>query len=311
MGPPSLAPVAPDCSTVWRPHLPVDVGRTLRPLRRGSGDPTYRVVDGAVWRTTRMPTGPATVRLTQRGLHEVHGDAWGPGAEEAVAGLPDLLGARDDCADFDPRHPLLVDAHARHPGVRVPRSGRVLEALLPAVLEQKVTGKEAFAAFRVLVLRFGCAAPGPAPEGMAVPPDAATWRLVPSWEWHRAGVDPKRMRTALACAQVAHRLEECVGMTAPDAERRLRAVPGVGLWTYAEVGQRALGDADAVSVGDYHLAASVGWALLGRPLDDDGMVALLEAWRPHRHRVCLLIGASGFRKPRFGPRMTVQDHRRH
>ncbi len=303
--------MAPDCATVWRPRLPVDVGRTLGLMRRGTGDPTYRRVDGVVWRTTRMPAGPATVRLEQRGLHEVHGDAWGPGAEEAVAGLPDLLGARDDCADFDPRHPLLVDAHARHPGVRVPRSGRVLEALMPAVLEQKVTGKEAFAAHRTLVLRFGAPAPGPAPEGMAVPPDAATWRLVPSWEWHRAGVDPKRMRTALACAQVAHRLEECVGMPPADAERRLRAVPGVGLWTYAEVAQRALGDADAISVGDYHLAASVGWALLGRPLDDDGMVALLEDWRPHRHRVCLLISASGFRKPRFGPRMTVQDHRRH
>ncbi|MCW2776386.1 MAG: repair protein [Frankiales bacterium] len=301
----------PAASTVWRPHLPVDVGRTLRPLRRGAGDPTYRVVDGAVWRTTRMPSGPATVRLVQHGLHEVHGDAWGPGAEEALAGLPDLLGGRDDPSGFDPRHPLLVEAHARHPGVRVPRTGRVLEALVPAVLEQKVTGKEAFAAFRTLVLRFGCPAPGPAPEGMAVPPDAATWRLVPSWEWHRAGVDPKRMRTALGCAQVAHRLEECVGMLPADAERRLRAVPGVGLWTYAEVGQRALGDADAISVGDYHLAAAVGWALLGRPVDDDGMVELLEPWRPHRHRVVLLIGASGFSKPRFGPRMTVQDHRRH
>lgn len=298
-------------STVWRPRLAVDVARTLRPLRRGAGDPTHRVVDGVVWRTTRMPAGPATVRLSQQGLHEVHCEAWGPGAEEAVAGLPDLLGARDDCSGFDPRHPLLVDAHARHPGVRVPRTGRVLEALLPAVLEQKVTGKEAFAAFRTLVLRFGEPAPGPAPLGMAVVPDAAAWRLVPSWEWHRAGVDPKRMRTALACAQHAHRLEETVGMEPAAAEQRLRAVPGIGLWTYAETAQRALGDADAVSVGDYHLAAYVGWALLGRPLDDDGLVELLEGWRPHRHRVVLLIIASGFTKPRFGPRMTVQDHRRH
>ena len=302
----------PSVSTVWRPHLPVDVARTLRPLRRGAGDPTYRTTpDGALWRTTRLPSGAATVRLVQRGLHEVECTAWGPGAAEAVASLPDLLGARDDPAGFDPRHPLLSDAHARHPGVRVPRSGRVLEALLPAVLEQKVTGKEAFAAFRTLVRRFGEPAPGPAPEGMVVPPCAATWRLVPSWEWHRAGVDPKRMRTALACAQVAGRLEECVGMPPGEAERRLRAVPGIGAWTAAEVGQRALGDADALSVGDYHLSAYVGWALVGRPLDDDDMVELLEDWRPHRHRVVLLIQASGFSKPRFGPRMTVQDHRRH
>jgi 3-methyladenine DNA glycosylase/8-oxoguanine DNA glycosylase len=308
---PAAPAAAAAVTTVWRPHLPVDVRRTLSCLRRGAGDPTFRTDDRGLWRTTRMPSGPATLLLVQRGLHEVACAAWGEGAEEAVAGVPDLLGGRDDPTGFEPGHPLLAEAHARHPGIRVPRTGRVLEALLPAVLEQKVTGKEAFAAFRTLVLRFGSPAPGPAPAGMAVPPDAATWRRVPSWEWHRAGVDPKRMRTALACAQVAGRLEECVGMAPQDAERRLRAVPGVGLWTYAEVAQKALGDADAVSVGDYHLAAHLGWALLGRPLDDDGMLALLEPWRPHRHRVVLLVLASGARKPRFGPRMTVQDHRRH
>ena len=260
-----------------------------------------------------MPAGPATVRLDPaRACTRCTARRGAPGRSRRVAGLPDLLGARDDCAGFDPRHPLLVDAARPPPRACASRGpAGCSEALLPAVLEQKVTGKEAFAAFRTLVLRFGEPAPGPAPAGMAVVPDAATWRLVPSWEWHRAGVDPKRMRTALACAQHAHRLEETVGMAPAEAEQRLRAVPGVGLWTYAETAQRALGDADALSVGDYHLAAYVGWALLGRPLDDDGMVALLEDWRPHRHRVVLLIGASGFTKPRFGPRMTVQDHRRH
>ncbi len=182
---------------------------------------------------------------------------------------------------------------------------------MPAVLEQKVTGKEAFAAWRWLVLRHGTPAPGPAPDGMRVPPPADVWRRVPSWDWHRAGVDPKRARTVCEAARVAGRLEEAVGMTPDDAARRLRAVPGIGVWTVAEVAQRALGDADALSVGDYHLAAAVGWALLGRPVDDDGMVELLEPWRPHRYRVVRLLGAAGARKPRFGPRMTVQDHRAH
>jgi 3-methyladenine DNA glycosylase/8-oxoguanine DNA glycosylase len=93
------------------------------------------------------------------------------------------------------------------------------------------------------------------------------------------------------------------------ANRRLSAVPGIGVWTAAEVAQRALGDGDAVSVGDFHLSAFVGWALAGRPLDDDGMVELLERWRPHRYRVVRLLECSGVTKPRFGPRMTVQDHR--
>ena len=304
--------VRPDAATTWRPQLPVDVRRTLAPLRRGAGDPTHRVTpDGAVWRTTLAETGPASYRLTQRGLHEVRCEAWGPGADAVVAGLPDLLGGRDDPAGFAPRHPLLIEAAARHPGLRVPRTARVVEALVPAVLEQKVTGQEAQASFRRLVLRFGTPAPGPAPDGMRVPPSPRTWRRIPSWEWHRAGVDPNRSRTVCAAMPYAARLEQAVGMAPEDAARRLSALPGIGVWTVAEVAQRALGDADALSVGDYHLSAYVGWALAGTPLDDAGMVELLEPWRPHRYRVVRLLECSGFRKPRFGPRLTIQDHRQH
>ena len=298
--------------TTWRPQLPVDVRRTLSPLRRGGGDPTHRVTeDGAVWRTSLMTSGPVTYRLLQRGPHEVEAEAWGPGAAEAVAGVPDLLGARDTADGFEPRHPLLADSAARHPGLRVPRTGRVVEALVPAVLEQKVTGKEARESFRRLVLRFGSPAPGPAPDGMAVPPSAEGWRHVPSWEWHRAGVDPKRSRTICLAMRFAARLEQAVGMAPADAAARLTAVPGIGAWTVAEVAQRALGDTDALSVGDYHLSQYVGWSLAGRPLDDDGMVELLEPWRPHRYRVVRLLECSGARKPRFGPRLTIQDHRTH
>ena len=297
---------------MWRPRLPVDVRRTLAPLRRGAADPCHRTgPDGALWRTTRTVTGAATYRLTQRGPHEVHCTAWGDGAEQVIAGVADLLGGRDDPAGFEPDHPLLREVHARNPGLRVPRTGRVMEALVPAVLEQKVTGKQARDAWRWLLHRYGEPAPGPAPHGMRVPPPADVWRRIPSWDWHRAGVDPQRSRTVLAAAQVAPRLEETVGMAAAEAHQRLRAVPGIGVWTAAEVAQRALGDADAVSVGDYHLSQFVGWALLGRPVDDDGMVELLERWRPHRYRVIRLLECSGASKPRFGPRLTIQDHRAH
>jgi 3-methyladenine DNA glycosylase/8-oxoguanine DNA glycosylase len=299
-------------STVWRPQHPVDVRRTLAPLRRGAADPTHRVADdGAVWRTTLMPSGGATYRVWQAGLREVSAQAWGPGAAEVVGGLPDLLGGRDTSDDFVPRHPRLRDAHAAHPGLRVPRTGRVVEALVPAVLEQKVTGKEARASFRRLVLQHGTPAPGPAPDGMRVPPSAEVWRHVPSWDWHRAGVGPQRSRTICLAMRSADRLEQAVGMAPADAARPLSAVPGIGAWTVAEIAQRALGDSDALSVGDFHLSQYVGWALAGRPLDDDGMVELLEPWRPHRYRVVRLLECSGFAKPRFGPRITVQDHRGH
>ncbi|GAC1439577.1 MAG: DNA-3-methyladenine glycosylase [Mycobacteriales bacterium] len=296
--------------TVWRPRLPVDVRRTLAPLRRGAADPTHHsAADGTVWRTTRTDLGAATYRLSQRGLHEVHCTAWGDGAEAAIAGLADLLGGRDDPAGFQPRHPLLRDTHLRHPGIRIARTGRVMEALVPAILEQKVTGKQARSSWRWLLQHYAEAAPGPAPAGMRVPPPAEVWRQIPSWDWHRAGVDPQRSRAIVTSARVAPRLEEAVGMAPDDAHRRLSAVPGIGNWTVAEVAQRALGDADAVSVGDYHLASFVGWALAGRPVDDPGMIDLLETWRPQRYRVIRLLECSGFAKPRFGPRMTIQDHR--
>ena len=309
----AVTALTPVCAqTTWRPQVPVDLHRTLAPLSRGGGDPTHRVgADGALWRTSLMATGAVTVRLVQRGLQEVHAQAWGPGGPELVGGLPDLLGGRDLADDFEPRHPLLAETARRVPGLRIPRTGRVVEALVPAVLEQKVTGRQARAAFRRLVLRFGTPAPGPAPEGMRVPPSAEVWRHVPSWEWHRAGVDPQRSRTICLAMRCAPRLEQAVGMAPADAALRLSSVPGIGVWTVAEIAQRALGDSDALSVGDFHLSQNVGWALVGRPLDDDGMVELLEPWRPHRYRVVRLLECSGVGKPRFGPRLTIQDHRAH
>ena len=295
---------------MWRPTFPVDVRTTLSPLSRGAADPTYqRAADGSVWRTTLTPLGAASFRLTQHGLQEIRCQAWGPGAEWVIAGIPDLLGARDSLEGFEPRHPLLVATQARHPGLRMPRTGRVFEALVPAVLEQKVTGKQARDAFRRLVRQFGSPAPGPVPRGMVVPPAPEVWLRVPSWDWHRAGVEPPRSRTIVAAAPLAGRLEQSVDLRPVDALARLRTVPGVGEWTAAEVAQRALGDRDVISVGDYHLSALVGWALVGRPLDDAGMVEVLEPWRGHRQRVVRLIELSGVSKPRFGPRLTIADHR--
>lgn len=293
--------------TTWRPGRPVDVWSTLRPLVRGAGDPAHRREDG-FWRAALTPHGPATLRLT--GTHaEVHATAWGPGAEWTIAGLPDLLGARDDPSTFVPRWPLLADTARRFPGMRVPRTGLVWDALLPAILEQRVTGTEARRAWRWLLQRYGTAAPGPAPAGMRVPPDAATVLTIPTWDWHRAGVDIKRQRAARAAATVAARLEECCGMSHEDAQTRLRVVPGLGVWTAAETAQRALGDADALSVGDFHIHDQVGWALLGHKLSDEGMLELLEADRPHRHRVVRLLDLSGRFKPRFGPRFSPRDYR--
>lgn len=296
--------------TVWRPARPVDLLGTLGPLVRGPSDPTHRVgADGVFWHAALTPTGPGTLAVWLAGAGEVHARAWGAGAEWLVAGVPDLLGARDDVTGFRPRHPVPATAWRRHPGLRVPRTGLVWDALVPAVLEQKITSAEAWRSWRELVCRFGAVAPGPAPAGTRVVPTPRVLLDLPQWAWHRAGVDLQHRRTIRAAAGVASRLAETVGMAPRAALARLRAVPGVGPWTAAEVAQRALGDADAVSVGDYHLPSLVGTALVGEPLDDAGMLAVLEEYRPHRHRVVRLVEVGGPRTPRRAPRAPVRDYR--
>ncbi|MGB6182054.1 MAG: DNA-3-methyladenine glycosylase 2 family protein [Rhodococcus sp. (in: high G+C Gram-positive bacteria)] len=291
----------------------LSVGHTLSPHRRGRGDPTHRVEsDGTIWRTSRFASGPVTYRIRQSGPREVACEAWGSGASEFVDTLPALVGAEDDSTGFAPEHRILVEAHRRLPHLRIGRSTRVLEALIPAILEQKVHGIAAFASWHSLVTSYGEPAPGPAPHGMRVPPPAEVWRRIPSWEFHKANVDPKRSKTIVRSAQLADKLEPVARMTSVDAERRLRVVPGVGAWTAAEVMQRALGDPDALSVGDYHLASVVGWTLTGAPMTDDEMVDYLAPLRPHRYRAVRLLEVSGTAiRPKFGPRTAVTDHRQH
>src|SRR6266700_5131668 len=297
----------------WRPPYPVDVWLILSVHRRGARDPAFRLDEaGAVWRTSASPDGPGTMRVSARpaghGTH-VTATAWGPGAGWLLETLPSQLGEQDDQAGFAPVHPVLRDMAGRYRGARVGRSGRVLEALVPAVLEQKVVGAEARRAWHYLLRRFGQPAPGPAPAGMRVVPPARTWAQIPSWEWHRAGVEAVRARTIAGAASAAGRLEEIGSLTAAEADRRLRSLPGIGPWTSAEVRQRACGDADAVSVGDYNLPAAVGWALAGRAVDDAGMLELLEPYHGHRYRAARLIVLGGARPPRRGPRLAVREYR--
>jgi 3-methyladenine DNA glycosylase/8-oxoguanine DNA glycosylase len=302
----------------WQVPFPLDIPLTLSVHRRGGGDPAYAAdavgpdAAGSVWRTSLTPDGPGTLRVSSRragGRALVTGEAWGPGAGWLLDWLPDQLGFHDDRAGFTARHPVVGELALRYEGLRVGRSGRVFEALVPAVLEQKVVSREAHRAWRFLLGKFGDPAPGPAPDGMRVFPSPRTWARIPSWDWHRAGVEGVRARTIITAAAVAPRLEQALDLDPAEADRRLRSLPGIGPWTSAEIRQRAMGDPDAVSVGDYHLPNAVGWTLAGRRTDDDGMLELLAPYAGHRYRVTRLIELGGSRPPRRGPRMPVRDYR--
>ncbi|MEU6058704.1 DNA-3-methyladenine glycosylase 2 family protein [Streptomyces sp. NPDC047097] len=295
----------PSRTREWTPPWPLDLGLTLGPLRRGPGDPAFHAApDGSVWRTSRTPAGPGTLRVAAR-AGTVRAEAWGPGADWLLDALPALLGADDDPAAFTPRHRLLAATERRRPGLRLTRTGLVMAELIPSILEQKVTTDEAYRAWRLLLRKYGEPAPGPHGGRLYVVPEPRTWALIPSWEWHRAGVDAKRSGTVLRAVRVARRLEEAAAMTPPEARRRLELIPGIGPWTSAETVQRSNGAPDEVSVGDYHLPGIVGHALADRrQAGDEEMLALLEPYAGQRHRAARLILLSGRTPPRRAPRMT-------
>ena len=290
---------------------------TLLVHRRGPADPTYRLIDGVHWRAVRTPEGPASVAIRARIGRggDVEATAWGDGAGWVLDRLPAMLGAEDDVSGFEPEDGLLREAMRQYGVPRLGRTDLVWEALVPAILEQRVTGQEAFLGFRRLVRQYGEPAPGaPAAEiALRLQPTPETVRQVPSWSWLKLHVDPARSRALVTAARVAESLERTVALPATpagrdEAERRLTSLAGIGEWTAAEVRQRAHGDADAVSFGDYHVAKDIGWAITGAPWDDDQLRAYLAPHRPHRGRVVSLLYRARGARPRRGPRMAPRTH---
>ncbi|HET9345296.1 MAG TPA: hypothetical protein VFO05_06305 [Candidatus Limnocylindrales bacterium] len=280
---------------------PLDLARTAWPHIRGLGDPSMRIGPGHVVRTTRTADGPATVEIRQWG-DGLEVEAWGPGADRALEAVGGFVGLDDDRSGFAPANRLIADLDRRRPGLRIGRTGAVLEALVPAILEQKVTGTEARRAYRGIIARWGEPAPGPL--GLRLLPAPAVLATIPYHEFHPLGLERRRADLVRAVAARAARFEEIVTMPLADAYARLRVMPGIGPWTAAEVALRALGDRDAVSVGDYHLPSLVAYALAGeRKATDERMLELLEPFRGHRGRVIRLLEDSGIRPEAHGPRM--------
>jgi 3-methyladenine DNA glycosylase/8-oxoguanine DNA glycosylase len=292
---------------------PLDLRLTLGVHQHGRLDPALRFeASGSAWRTTRTGDGPATLFIeVLAGGCEVRARAWGSGAARALDTLEALLGLDDDPARLVPRHPVVADAARRLRGLRIGRTGHVLEALVPAILEQKVTGTEASRAYRGILARWGERAPGPAGErGMRVPPDPALLAALPYFAFHPVGLERRRAELIRAVAREAPRLEQLAPAASGPAGvpvaayAALRRFAGIGPWTAAEVGARAFGDPDSVSVGDFHLPALVAWALAGEPhATDERMLELLEPYAGQRGRVVRLLEASGIAVPRRGPRL--------
>jgi 3-methyladenine DNA glycosylase/8-oxoguanine DNA glycosylase len=283
---------------------PLDLALTLGPLQHGFHDPTIRLGVSEAWRVTRAPDGPATLHL--RVIPDwVRAEAWGPGAEWALEMLPELLGERDEPSAFRPAHPLLAELRRRLPGLRLPRTGRLFEALLPAIVEQKITSREAQGSYRRLIGAHGEWAPGPLPLRLQPSPERLAG--LPYYAYHEFGLEQRRADAIRGAAAVAPRLERLTEGTPAEAVRVLRSLPGVGPWTAAEAVRLAMGDPDTVSVGDFHLPRLVAGALAGDERADDArMLELLEPYRGQRARVVRLLEAGAGLPRRRSPRMAMR-----
>lgn len=283
----------------FRPPGPLALRRTLA----AAGIKEHRA--GAIWWTTVLPTGAATLSLRSEGP-EVVVSGWGSGAEEALGRVPRLLGFDDDPEAFEPH--ALRDFHLHSLGLRLGSTGAVYDAIVPAILAQVVTSAEAKSSYRNLVCAYGETAPGPAPD-LRLPPAATTIGALGYEDLHPLGIERKRAVTLIEASRRAKRLDEIVGMDRSAAYHRLTAVSGIGEWTAAKVMGEAWGDRDAVMVGDYNLPSMVTWALAGERVGtDEAMLELLEPFRPQRRRAILLMKQSGVKAPRRGPKTPVRRH---
>jgi 3-methyladenine DNA glycosylase/8-oxoguanine DNA glycosylase len=281
---------------------PFDLARSLRPWASGMHDPVARVEPNRVVRATRTPYGTATIAveaLERRDAVRVR--AWGDGAAHLVERAPLLLGQDDRPETFVAHHRVIERMWADHPGLRITRAPSLFETLVATVLGQRVTTGEALRSWSHLVRRFGEPAPGP--FDLFVPPRPEALAELGSHAYHPFGVEARRAETIRRLARRVRRVEELATRPLDEALAKLASFPGVGPWTLGIAAGVALGDADAVPVGDFHLPNEVAWLLAREPRADDArMLELLEPYRGHRFRIIRLVHMSGASAPRYGPR---------
>lgn len=281
-----------------------DLVASQQSIRLGPLDPTMRVEAGCVWRATRTPIGPASYRLTQRGAR-IDIRAFGDGAAWVIEHAAALTGLDDDPTRFTTDHPIMRTLKHRHGVQHLPRTLRVFERLVPTVLQQLVTWREARRAYLGLVRRHGEDAPGPAQ--LRLLPSPATMRALSPTDYVALGVLPRHAVVLRQTAALASRLDALASLPSHDAATRMQSLRGIGPWTAGTLQSVVFGDPDAVIVGDYHLPSEVSWVLEHRRDGDDArMLELLEPFRGHRWRAIQLIRAHPDRPPRRAPRRAMR-----
>ena len=284
----------------------IDVGATLGWYRHGPSDPTtwMNVIgrgiasSGDFVRATRTPDGPGTLHIRWQPGHgdEVQIDAYGPGGRWLAARAPHMLGCHDvlDHALHLAEHPKVAAAAVRHDTIRFGASG-----------EQRITIGEAHRQWTRLCLELGEPAPGPFSR-LVLPPEPRVLARQPSWWFHPLGIERKRAQPLIDIARHADKFWAWAELSPTEAGAKLRLIPGVGQWTVGSVLGPALGDPDALAVGDFHLKNIVANTLAGEPrATDERMLELLEPYVGQRGRVVRMLMRNGASTPKFGPKKRI------
>lgn len=290
------------------------IRHTLRVVRAGRGDPTTLVRANTFLHATLTPDGPGTVRLRWAAdpapLAEcgLDAEAWGPGAPWLLQQVDTLTGTHDAHVEFADAHPVVARSLSATRTTRIGATGNIWHHLLPTILAQRITGGEAARQWVLLCRRLGDVPPGPVDvvAGMRLPPTPESLRRRPAYWFHPLGIEAKRARALTEVARHADRMWDWATAGPVAAGSKLSLIPGVGPWTIGSVLGPALGDPDAVPVGDYHFPHAIAWALAGEARATDArMLELLEPYRGQRGRVLAAILRTEGGAPKFGPRQRI------
>ncbi len=310
-----MTSVAANTPPVWREaDAPRSLRRTLSLYRTGSGDPTTRLSDGRFLRATWTPDGPGTLLLrwladpvapTEAGLTA---DAWGPGGGWLLDRVDAITGSVDRVGTFEHAHPIVERSLRLSRGGRIAASHDLYHQLLPTIIGQRITGGEAVRQWARLCWELGEPAPGPEEivGNVRLPPSPDSLYRRPAWWFHPLGIETKRARALTEVARHADKLWRWADAGTTTTADKLALLPGIGPWTIGSVLGPALGDPDAVPVGDYHFPNVVAFALADEPrADDDRMLELLEPYRGQRGRVLWALVSVAGPAPKYGPRQRV------
>jgi 3-methyladenine DNA glycosylase/8-oxoguanine DNA glycosylase len=274
----------------------LDIADTVR----GAKSPVL-VGPTEAWWSTRTPDGLGSMALTRIADETVEAEAWGPGADWLLAQAPRLLGADDDHSSFRPTG-RLAPLWQRKPFL-LARTDRPWDALVGAVLGQRVQTANARSSRRRLARRFGERAPGPR-EAWILPSPARVAEMG-YHDFHPLGVERRRAETLIRVAKAMPQLGSLESLPAEAFKARLGRIPGIGPWTAPMVSAVTVGDADAVPVGDYHLPNTIAWLLAGEPrANDERMLELLQPYGGHRWRV-IRLAKETTTAPRYGPKLSL------